>query len=542
MTQLFRSVARMLLAVGATFCLFASSARAQTPTPTPGGDCCADHPGPGCDDVACRDCVCGLVDQEVCCAGVWDADCVAAASNACAANCACATVPTPTATGTPATPTPSPTPGGECCASHGAPGCDVSACQACVCELDSNCCSEIWDEYCVSRAADECNGSCACSGECCLARDTPGCKSAICTDCVCAIDSACCTAVWDQPCTERAVNPDECAGSCPCTPADCCAAGDTPGCESAVCIDCVCGIDPDCCTISWDQTCVEEAAGPMCAAKCPCNSGDCCAAHDSPGCDGALCVDCVCGLLDRACCDDAWDDRCAQEAAAACAGSCGCAAADCGVAREQPGCGDRNCLDCVCTIDPVCCADGWDATCAERTVDPLECADRCGANCCAPHQGAGCGDSACEACVCGMDPECCSGVWDQRCADEAANPDNCGSSCSCPPKGACCAANQTAGCNVAPCEACVCAFDAQCCSDVWDEFCAGEAATECAAECRCVGDCNGDCRVSIDELLLGVNMALGNRPPGDCFDASNDGQVDITELLQGVDNALNGCG
>jgi hypothetical protein len=141
-----------------------------------------------------------------------------------------------------------------------------------------------------------------------------------------------------------------------------------------------------------------------------------------------------------------------------------------------------------------------------------------------------------------MDPECCSGVWDQRCADEAANPDNCGSSCSCPPKGACCAANQTAGCNVAPCEACVCAFDAQCCSDVWDEFCAGEAATECAAECRCVGDCNGDCRVSIDELLLGVNMALGNRPPGDCFDASDDGQVDITELLQGVDNALNGCG
>ena len=41
----------------------------------------------------------------------------------------------------------------------------------------------------------------------------------------------------------------------------------------------------------------------------------------------------------------------------------------------------------------------------------------------------------------------------------------------------------------------------------------------------CSGDCNGDGSISIDELIVGVNIALGNRPVDDCLslDPNGDG-------------------
>ncbi len=59
----------------------------------------------------------------------------------------------------------------------------------------------------------------------------------------------------------------------------------------------------------------------------------------------------------------------------------------------------------------------------------------------------------------------------------------------------------------------------------------------------CVGDCNGDGRVAINELVLGVNIALGNAQVGACpaMDGNGDGSVRINELVTAVNNALNGC-
>lgn len=59
----------------------------------------------------------------------------------------------------------------------------------------------------------------------------------------------------------------------------------------------------------------------------------------------------------------------------------------------------------------------------------------------------------------------------------------------------------------------------------------------------CTGDCNGDGEVTIDELLLGVNIALGTLSVDACprFDANGDSTVTITELLIAVNLALNGC-
>ncbi|MBI3783449.1 MAG: hypothetical protein HY270_08605 [Deltaproteobacteria bacterium] len=59
----------------------------------------------------------------------------------------------------------------------------------------------------------------------------------------------------------------------------------------------------------------------------------------------------------------------------------------------------------------------------------------------------------------------------------------------------------------------------------------------------CVGDCNGDVEVTVDELILGVNMAAGTGLISACpvFDANGDGEVTIDELLLAVNAALNGC-
>jgi len=59
----------------------------------------------------------------------------------------------------------------------------------------------------------------------------------------------------------------------------------------------------------------------------------------------------------------------------------------------------------------------------------------------------------------------------------------------------------------------------------------------------CVGDCGGDDEVTVDEIITGVNIALGVASPSACpaFDPSGDGQVTVDEILQAVNRALTGC-
>jgi hypothetical protein len=59
----------------------------------------------------------------------------------------------------------------------------------------------------------------------------------------------------------------------------------------------------------------------------------------------------------------------------------------------------------------------------------------------------------------------------------------------------------------------------------------------------CTGDCSGDGAVAINELIVGVNIALGNAAVSTCaaFDADAGGDVTINELIGAVNNALNGC-
>lgn len=59
----------------------------------------------------------------------------------------------------------------------------------------------------------------------------------------------------------------------------------------------------------------------------------------------------------------------------------------------------------------------------------------------------------------------------------------------------------------------------------------------------CVGDCNGDTAITVDEILLGVNIALGLTPMSACapFDTDASGTLTVDELVASVDGALRGC-
>ena len=59
----------------------------------------------------------------------------------------------------------------------------------------------------------------------------------------------------------------------------------------------------------------------------------------------------------------------------------------------------------------------------------------------------------------------------------------------------------------------------------------------------CIGDCNGNGEVTVDELIKGVNAALGTLPVSVCLllDANGDGTVTVDEIVKAVNATLNGC-
>jgi hypothetical protein len=59
----------------------------------------------------------------------------------------------------------------------------------------------------------------------------------------------------------------------------------------------------------------------------------------------------------------------------------------------------------------------------------------------------------------------------------------------------------------------------------------------------CPGDCNCDGRVTVDEEILGVNIALDLRPVEDCpeADINSDDRVTVDENVLASNAALNGC-
>ncbi len=59
----------------------------------------------------------------------------------------------------------------------------------------------------------------------------------------------------------------------------------------------------------------------------------------------------------------------------------------------------------------------------------------------------------------------------------------------------------------------------------------------------CIGDCLGDHQVTVDELLMLVNIALGDAEMAACEvgDDNEDGEITVDEIIVAVNNALKGC-
>jgi hypothetical protein len=64
-----------------------------------------------------------------------------------------------------------------------------------------------------------------------------------------------------------------------------------------------------------------------------------------------------------------------------------------------------------------------------------------------------------------------------------------------------------------------------------------------AVPAACLGDCSGDGEVTVDEILLMVNIALGDADISECLagDGNGDQQVTVEEIIGAVNNALQGC-
>jgi hypothetical protein len=77
-------------------------------------------------------------------------------------------------------------------------------------------------------------------------------------------------------------------------------------------------------------------------------------------------------------------------------------------------------------------------------------------------------------------------------------------------------------------------------------FTAFVALTLCAgarSAAACPGDCNRDGVVAVDEILVGINIALGALPLSQCpgFDANGDGEVAVDDVLAAIRALLDGC-
>lgn len=57
----------------------------------------------------------------------------------------------------------------------------------------------------------------------------------------------------------------------------------------------------------------------------------------------------------------------------------------------------------------------------------------------------------------------------------------------------------------------------------------------------CPGDCDGDDAVTVNELILGVNMAGGSGGTCPALDGDGNHTITVSELVQAVNAALNGC-
>ncbi|MCA9552247.1 MAG: putative metal-binding motif-containing protein [Myxococcales bacterium] len=94
--------------------------------------------------------------------------------------------------------------GNTCCQAQSSPTCSDGGITQCVCATDPYCCNTAWDSVCVGEVTSLQCGVCAPppppTGSCCQAQSSPSCADQSVAACVCAVDSYCCSTAWDGIC------------------------------------------------------------------------------------------------------------------------------------------------------------------------------------------------------------------------------------------------------------------------------------------------------------------------------------------------------
>ncbi|MSR28126.1 MAG: hypothetical protein EXS03_00930 [Phycisphaerales bacterium] len=454
------------------------------------GPCLQPHKSPACDDAVCCLIICAT--DPFCCEFTWDANCAMAALASCPPKSdVCAQAG-----------------GRSCFVASFLKGCDDPGCCGTICEIyDTYCCTVQWDAICVGEAMVFAQLQIGCElptgahgrGDCLVAHPETGCADLKCSTAVCSIQPDCCRIKWDATCAGLA--PYVCieVGGCP---------GDgspfqvhpTPGSVDASCCNAVCYVEPECCSLAWDASCVSKAnlyCRPDVEWNMPC-TGSCVEAHENPGCEDIACGSAVC-FSDANCCMVTWDQDCATLARGLCCGAPGCGNScneGCLTPHDSPSCSDRYCCAAVCAQDPYCCTVGWDFDCVKFAYQ--RCARGCGndesGSCLSGHANAGCNNGICCVTICRLDSFCCETIWDSDCAAAAQAEALCQSALECGNAlaGDCCSAHsENPACRSNACCEAVCKLDAICCDLAWDETCASEAVA--IDECGCIKPCGDLC-------------------------------------------------
>jgi hypothetical protein len=255
----------------------------------------------------------------------------------------------------------------------------------------------------------------------------------------------------------------------------CCNYFDGDGCHDPECCQLICALIPSCCTTYWSQVCVTWAQEfcKSCGGSFGCgDAGDCCAPHNTPYCDNASCCESVCSV-DPHCCEDVWDQLCADLAWKLCPELPGCQPPSCAGA-----CGGQAPFGCWC--DENCCQ--WDACCPDK----LAICGGCGNGaCCEANGSPGCRNADCQNDVCALDPLCCEVAWDECCAELALQ--ICGAAgCELSTCAGFCGGQSPGGCW---CDS-LCANYGDCCNDICEHCCTWPP-------CDCWNNCAGACGGSV---------------------------------------------
>jgi len=405
--------------------------------------------------------------------------------------------------------------------------------------------------------------SCPAAGDCLAPHPTPGCNDSTCCSTTCAVDSTCCSVAWDADCVTIANAFCSICGASGL--GSCFLIQPTPKCDDAACCSSVCLLDPFCCSIRWDNTCVSYA-GALCDPGRPAECGDplsgsCFVAHPEPACDDASCCEIVCAK-DPSCCSQSWDGICAAFAVAACSPLCE-APCPAGAALEQETCGtytNDTCLNPVAgssavplagglgcgflTFDPssglsridtdvwsVTVPDedgdgvarvGLGMTCAPGSFAALVPAGTCGISQSPLHvQVVSCSEAFTQACI----PAgtwwvvCTLGTFPQQSADVSVGctgrpytlrfevDQTCEEPCrSSEP---CLSPHDSPGCSDPVCCAATCATDSYCCEQDWDATCVSTAVVACGI----APPPNDDCAGALP-LVPGTSLIVETGPAG----------------------------